>query len=65
MRRGARQDRHEDRRDNGGPVAKVAIGAAVVNRRRGGSGSGSNSESDDGGPKTYVMREKVRNGENK
>lgn len=73
MRRGARQDRREerkerrhDRRDDRGPAAKVAIGlgvaavgaAAVRNHRSGGS-SGSDSGSDDDGPKTYAMREKL------
>jgi len=74
-RREERRDRREDRRDDRGPGAAVAMGAvvgglggaavagAVHNRRHDSperpSGGGGGHPNEIGGPKTFIMREKL------
>mmetsp|Transcript_19603 Transcript_19603/g.21912 ORF Transcript_19603/g.21912 Transcript_19603/m.21912 type:complete len:216 (+) Transcript_19603:64-711(+) len=53
------RDRRQERREDRGPAAKVAIGAAAVNHRRDKKGSDSESSDDEDGPKTFAMREKL------
>jgi len=56
----AGREARKDRRDDRGPAAKVVVGAAVVNKRRGSrSPSPGSSSDDDDGPQTFAMREKL------